>query len=41
MATSLLYGSSADERRQALRSDDPASLPWIAGALDRLGDALG
>ena len=41
MATSLLYGSNDDERRQALRSDDPASLPWIARALDRLGRALG
>jgi aspartate aminotransferase len=41
MATSLLYGSNDDERWQALRSDDPASLPWIARALDRLGDALG
>jgi aspartate aminotransferase len=40
MATSLLYGRSDDERRQALRSDDPASLPWIARALDRLERAL-
>jgi aspartate aminotransferase len=40
MATSLLYGRTDDERRQALRSDDPASLPWIAGALHRLRAAL-
>jgi aspartate aminotransferase len=40
MATSLLYGSTDDERWQALRSDDPASLPWIRGALDRLRVAL-
>jgi aspartate aminotransferase len=40
MATSLLYGSNDDERRQALESDDPASLRWIARALDRLGAAL-
>ena len=40
MATSLLYGRTDDERRQALRSDDPASLPWIAEALDRLRAAL-
>ena len=40
MATSLLYGSNDDERRRALQSDDPASLPWIARALDRLGEAL-
>ncbi|MEA2383990.1 MAG: aspartate aminotransferase [Solirubrobacteraceae bacterium] len=40
MATSLLYGSNDDERRQALRSDDPTRLPWIRGALDRLRAAL-
>ena len=40
MATSLLYGRTDDERRQALRSDDPASLPRIAEALDRLRAAL-
>jgi aspartate aminotransferase len=40
MATSLLYGSNDSERRRALESDDPARLPWIARALDRLGDAL-
>jgi aspartate aminotransferase len=40
MATSLLYGSSDDERLQALNADDPTQLPWIARALGRLGDAL-
>jgi aspartate aminotransferase len=40
MATSLLYGSNDDERWQALRSDDPAGLPWIRSALDRLRAAL-
>jgi aspartate aminotransferase len=40
MATSLLYGRTDDERRQALQSDDPANLPRIARALDRLGEAL-
>jgi aspartate aminotransferase len=40
MATSLLYGSNDDERRRALTADDPTQLPWIARALDRLGDAL-
>jgi aspartate aminotransferase len=40
MATSLLYGRTDDERWRALRSDDPASLPWIRAALDRLGQAL-
>jgi aspartate aminotransferase len=40
MATSLLYGRSDDERRQALAGEDPASLPWIRGALERLRAAL-
>jgi aspartate aminotransferase len=40
MATSLLYGSTDDERRQALRSDAPAELPWVRAALDRLRDVL-
>jgi aspartate aminotransferase len=40
MATSLLYGRTDEDRRQALRSDDPASLPWIRDALDRLRAAL-
>jgi aspartate aminotransferase len=40
MATSLLYGSSDDQRWEALRAEDPVALPWIAGALERLGEAL-
>jgi aspartate aminotransferase len=40
MATSLLYGSSDEERWHALLSDDPVALPWIRGALDRLDATL-
>lgn len=40
VATSLLYGESADERWTALHSDDPLELPWIAGSLNHLRDAL-
>lgn len=40
MATSLLYGSTEEQRWQALQSGDPASLPWIHSALDRVGGAL-
>jgi aspartate aminotransferase len=40
MATSLLYGGTNEQRRQALAADDPVALPWIADALERLGDAL-
>jgi aspartate aminotransferase len=40
MATSLLYGATDDERHAALRSDDPAALPWIRASLDRLRAAL-
>ncbi|MFI9603380.1 pyridoxal phosphate-dependent aminotransferase [Streptomyces sp. NPDC052043] len=40
VATSLLYGESAGERWEALRSDDPLTLPWIAGSLNHLRDAL-
>jgi aspartate aminotransferase len=40
MATSLLYGAGDEERWQALLSDDPVALPWIRGALDRLGETL-
>ncbi|MQA26967.1 MAG: aminotransferase class I/II-fold pyridoxal phosphate-dependent enzyme [Micromonosporaceae bacterium] len=39
-ATSLLYGDDDERRWAALRSDDPTGLPWIAGALTRLRDAL-
>jgi aspartate aminotransferase len=41
VATSLLYGSDAEERWQALRTDDPLELPWIAGAIDTLRLGLG
>jgi aspartate aminotransferase len=40
MATSLLYGTSDEQRWEALASDDPVALPWIRGALDRLGETL-
>ena len=36
LATSLLYGDSDERKREALASDDPVSLPWIAAALDRM-----
>jgi aspartate aminotransferase len=39
IATSLLYGKTADERRAALAAEEPAELPWIKTSLDRLGDA--
>ena len=40
MATSLLYGSDDEQRRLTLRSEDPASLDWIAQPLAKLGSAL-
>jgi aspartate aminotransferase len=40
MATSLLYGASQEQRWEALLSDDPIALPWIGGALERLGETL-
>jgi aspartate aminotransferase len=40
MATSLLYGSTDEQRWEALGADDPLALPWIAGALKRIGEAL-
>ena len=40
MATSLLYGADEAQRWEALRADDPVALPWIAGALERLGGTL-
>lgn len=39
-ATSLLYGSTPDQRREALASTDPTALPWIATALDRIHTAM-
>ncbi|MBB4675786.1 pyridoxal phosphate-dependent aminotransferase [Crossiella cryophila] len=40
LATSLLYGDTDEQRWTALRSTDPARLPWIAEALARLGTAV-
>ncbi len=40
MATSLLHGRSDEQRWEALAADDPVALPWIAAALERLGEAL-
>lgn len=40
VATPMLYGPDAPRRWQALGATDPASLPWIAESLERLGDAL-
>jgi aspartate aminotransferase len=40
MATSLLYGSTDEERLRALDSGDPARLPWIRSKLDRLRAVL-
>ena len=40
MATSLLYGETDAQKRTALESDDPATLPWIATALDKLREGL-
>jgi aspartate aminotransferase len=40
MATSLLYGRTDDERWEALAAEDPAALPRIRSALDRLGGTL-
>jgi aspartate aminotransferase len=40
IATSLLYGRGDEQRWEALESDDPAALPWIAAALDRLEAAV-
>jgi aspartate aminotransferase len=40
LATGLLYGDSDQQRERALAADDPASLPWIAASLARLGEIL-
>ena len=40
MATSLLYGGTDEQRWEALAAEDPIALPWIAAALERLGEAL-
>jgi aspartate aminotransferase len=39
VATSLLYGDG-EQRLEALHSDDPARLPWVADALDAVSAAL-
>jgi aspartate aminotransferase len=41
VASSLLYGSHDEERWAALNAARPTELPWIAGALDRVDQALG
>ncbi|MCP2340783.1 pyridoxal phosphate-dependent aminotransferase [Actinomadura rupiterrae] len=40
VAPSLLYGPDDEHRLAALASPDPAALPWVAEALDRLSGAL-
>ncbi|MES9543971.1 MULTISPECIES: pyridoxal phosphate-dependent aminotransferase [unclassified Actinomadura] len=40
VAPSLLYGEDDEQRLAALASPSPASLPWIASALDRLSEVL-
>jgi aspartate aminotransferase len=40
VATGLLYGDTDARREQALASDDPAGLPWIAASLARLEEVL-
>jgi len=40
VATGLLYGDTEAQREQALASDDPPGLPWIAAALSRLEHVL-
>ncbi|GFH37627.1 pyridoxal phosphate-dependent aminotransferase [Streptomyces pacificus] len=41
LATSLLYGTTPQQRHMALTSPEPQDLPWISSALTRLGTALG
>jgi aspartate aminotransferase len=40
VATSLLYGTTDDERLTALASDAPLDLPWIKASLDQLSTSL-
>lgn len=40
VASSLLYGTTDEQRWQALEADDPAALPWIAAAIERLRAVL-
>ena len=41
VATSMLYGEDDHQREEALGSDRPAELPWIAASLDTVRTALG
>ncbi|MEV0963394.1 pyridoxal phosphate-dependent aminotransferase [Streptomyces sp. NPDC049910] len=41
LATSLLYGTTPQQRRTALTAREPQALPWISHALTRLSAALG
>ena len=40
LSTSLLYGSTEERRWEALGDEDPAGLPWVSNALDRVRLAL-
>ena len=40
VATSRLYGEAEWQQEAALAAEDPAALPWIAGALEWLEQAL-
>lgn len=40
VATSQLYGNSAEQRLAALESSDPLQLPWIAEKLERIDGIL-
>jgi aspartate aminotransferase len=40
VATSLLYGETAAQRKRALTAADPLELPWIAAALARIAQVL-
>ncbi|GAA2844425.1 aminotransferase class I/II-fold pyridoxal phosphate-dependent enzyme [Streptosporangium fragile] len=40
VATSLLYGETAERRLAALTAPDPLGLPWISASLDHLDEAL-
>lgn len=41
IATSLLYGTTTDQRDAALAADAPETLPWIAAAIAHLHHGLG
>jgi aspartate aminotransferase len=40
VATSQLYGTTDEQREQALNSDNPVELPWIAAQLELIREAL-